>query len=305
MSPSAPDTDSTLRAGRPRASEMISARILAACLLFIVAGGCTDNPFESGEPVNGSMRRVSGSVVLDGQADHSGALLWLEGFGTATVSGSDGRFALLLPPSSLQTTPGGVNGIFNLYAFLGNYRPVAIRTAVRNGTFSFPTESIDETGLVRNPMFMQELFTTETVLSRGSIEEDSPRVITLTVYLRTRTTGTEVFFPRIHNGVEGPIVLHNLETGEARVMKTVVTGVEQSDYIKLGAVPYARMMMLIIPKGTMKAGRYEILPYILPQRQSVPIELLNSITANVSDLGPAYALYPMRRGGGILTVVPN
>jgi hypothetical protein len=305
MSRSAPDTDTQGGAMRRLVPALRLRRTLALCVILICAIGCTDNPFESGEPVSGSKRRLSGSVMLDRQADHSGVYVWLEGFGTVAVSGNDGRFSVLLPPSASQSASGGVTGIYNLYAFLGNYRPVAVRTAVQNGGFSFPTEAIDEAGSIRNPLFMQELFTMETVLSRGSIEQDSPRVLTLTVYLKSNISGVEVYFPRIQNGVEGPVIMHNMETGEARVMKTVVTGVEQSDYIKLGAVPYARMMMLIIPKGTMKAGRYQILPYILPQRQSVPIALLNSIAENVSDLGPAYALYPMRRGGGLLNVTPN
>jgi hypothetical protein len=305
MSPSAQDTDTQRGAMHRHASAVQLRSILVLCAILICTCGCTDNPFESGEPVSGSKRRLSGTVMLDAQTDHSGVYVWLEGFGTAAVSSNDGRFALLLPPSDSQPASRAVSGIFNLYAFLGNFRPVALRTAVQNGTFTFPTEAIDEAGIIRNPLFMQELFTVETVLSRGSVEEDSPRVLTLTVYLKSSISGTEVYFPRIQNGVEGPVILHNLETGEARVMKTVVTGVEQSDYVKLGAVPYSRMMMLIIPRGTMKAGRYQILPYILPQRQSVPIALLNSIAENISDLGPGYALYPMRRSGGLLNVAPN
>src|SRR5690606_39203769 len=100
-------------------------------------------------------------------------------------------------------------------------------------------------------------FTVETVLSNSSIQADSPRTITMTVYVKSAMSGTEVYFPRRINDIEGPIVLHNTETGEARVMKTVVNGVVVTDYVKLGSIPYARMLMLIIPRGTMKAGRYE------------------------------------------------
>ncbi len=281
-------------------------RVFSA-IAFVVCTipACTDNPFESDAPVSGSHRRLSGSVTLSNQGDHSGVYLWLEGFGTATRSAEDGRFVLTLPPAISQSTTGGVSGTFNLYAFLGNYRTAVIRTAVKNGAFSLPTESIDENGILRSPMFMQELFSIETILSRDRIEADSPRTISMTVRLRSNGETAEVYFPRSLNGVEGPIVLHNLVTGEARVLKTVVTGIEITDYVKLGIVPYTRSLMLIIPAGTLKTGRYEILAYILPKRHQIPLALLNSLAADASELGPAYVHYPMLRKGGILSVSPE
>ncbi len=305
MSRSAHSTDCLRRKGaalRSGRALRFPALLLAMTVLL---SSCTDNPFESESVVSGSDRRIGGSVVLADQSDHSGVYLWLEGFGAVARSGSDGRFSILLPPAASQSASGGVTGIFNLYAFLGNYRTASIRTVVKNGTFSLPTDAIDEEGNIRNELFMQELFSVETTLSRSSIEADSPRVITMTIYLKSSIAGAEVYFPRRVNDVEGPIVLRNIVTGEAVVRNTVVTGVEISDYIKLGSVPFDRSLMLIIPKGTMKAGRYEIIPYILPQRQTAPMSLLNSLAEHATELGPNYVFYPMRRSGGMLTVTPN
>jgi hypothetical protein len=292
----------------PRFTHVLSstgARLACVLLAGAIAAGCTDNPFEDGSTVQSSQRRISGTVRLSDRADHGGAYIWLEGFDLSTVSRMDGTFSLTLPVPSAQSTPGGNEGAFRLFAFLGNYRLQSVRTAVHRGTFSLPSTEVDEAGAIRSEVFLQQLFSITTTLSRNRIEADSARLLSLTVTLKSPVPPVEVYFPRMVDGIEGPLLLHNLGTGEIHVFRSTVTGVEVSDYVELGPVAYSRSMLLMIPKERLKAGEYEVIPYLLPRNANVPLPLLASLGTNVSAPGKNYAFYPFIRDGGRLIVDPN
>lgn len=286
---------------RTRMPMLFGVLLLAGAMMT----GCTDNPFESTPTIEASEREVRGIVRLSDGGDPSGIYIWMQGFDIATTTGPDGEFTVTLPPPEAQGPAGGVDGVYTLYSFLGNYRLRSVRTAVREGAFVFPTDDISEDGEIREELLMQQLFSISTSLNRTHIEADSPRTITIQVELRSDVPPVEVFFPRMLQGIEGPVLLHNLGTGEVDIYPTVVTGVEIQDYVQLGPTPYTRSMLLIIPKYKLQAGMYEIIPYLLPRMQSVPIPLLNSLGNDVGALNENYVYYPFRREGGILTVMPN
>lgn len=279
--------------------------MFAALLLLPLLPACTDNPLEDSSTVSRSQRRVTGTIRLSDRDDHSGAYIWLEGFDQSTVSRPDGSFSLTLPPASAQSTPGGNEGVYRIHAFLGNYRLQRVATAVHQGVFQFPSTEIDAEGRIRNDIFMQQLFSITTTLSHSRIEADSPRVLTLTVKLRSAVPPVEVFYPRMAAGIEGPVLVRNVQTGESKIYRTTVTGVEISDYIELGPAAYTRSMILNIPKGELKSGEYEIIPFILPRGTTVPFALLASLGTDVAALGESYAQYPFLREGGRLLVDPN
>ncbi len=272
-------------------------------LLFATA--CTDNPFESDPTIAATKRRIHGIVRLSDRQDNSGAYIWMEGFNLGTVSGPDGRFTLTLPLTSEQSTPGGNEGVYRIYAFLGNYEMHNVKTAIHNGTFVFPSTDVDERGNIHDEIFMQELFSISTTLSMKNIEADSPRVITMDVTLRSSTPPVEVYFPRMVGTVEGPVLLHNLGTGEVEIFHTTVTGVEISDYVSVGPVAYSRTMILNIPKYKLRAGEYEVIPYMLPRDRNIPLQLLNSLGTDINALSNEYVFYPFLREGGRLHVEAN
>lgn len=273
--------------------------------VLLLGTACTDNPFESDPTVAATKRRLHGVVRLSDREDHSGAYIWMEGFDLGTVSHPDGKFSLTLPLIEAQSTPGGNDGVFRVYAYLGNYRMRTIKTAVQNGTFVFPGTDVDDDGNLKAEVFLQELFSITTNLNRSSIEADSPRVLSLEVVLRTSVPPVELYFPRMVDVVEGPVLLHNLGTGEVEIFRTTITGVEISDYVSIGPVAFTRSMILVIPKYKLRAGEYEIIPYLLPRGQMVPLGLLNSLGTDISALGKSYVFYPLLRNGGRLHVTPN
>ena len=287
----------------PRAENVITRSIvLCTALLLASIIACTDNPFESRSTMQPTVRRISGFVQLGERSDHSGVHVWLDGFDISSVTDTDGAFAITLPPPSLQATPGGVNGVFSLYAYLGNYRIDSVSVAVRNGMLLLPSESIDEAGRLRDVLFMRELFSVETVLSESTIRSSAVNFITAHVKLRSISQPISVYFPRAVDAVRGPIVLHELQTGAATVMSTEVSGVGTADIVQLGPVEFVRSLLLILPASSLRPGRYEIIPYILPRQQSVPSSLLAGIGLHVRALSPDYVFFPMLRRGGILTV---
>jgi hypothetical protein len=278
---------------------------LYAFSALVFAAACTDNPLESDPTVAATKRRIHGVVRLSDRQNHSGAYIWMEGFDIGTVSNADGSFSLTLPLAEAQGTPGGSSGVYSVYSFLGNYRMQTIKTAVRDGSFVFPGTDVDENGNLRDELFMQELFSITTSLNRSTIEADSLRVLNLEVTLRSSIPPVEVYFPRMVGSIEGPVLVHNLGTGEVEIFHSTITGVEISDDVEIGPTPFTRSMILIIPKYTLKAGEYEIIPYMLPRGQSVPLRLLNSLGTDISALGKSYVFYPLLRNGGRLRVEPN
>lgn len=275
------------------------------CVLFAIGTGCTDNPFESDTAVQPSDRTLSGTVRLSDAEDHSGVYVWMEGFDIATTTDTDGRFSLTLPPPSSQTSGGGVDGIYNVYTFLGNYRLQRVRTAVREGAFVFPSSAISESGEVFEPILLQQKIDIEINLDKTHIEADSPRFITMDVALSTTSQPSTAYFPRMYGEIEGPVLLHNLRTGEVVIYSTVVVGVDLMDYVSLGPVPYTRRLLLNIPKYALKAGLYEVLPYIVAKNEPIPLHLLNSLGEEVTALSEQYVFYPLRRKGSILHVTPS
>jgi hypothetical protein len=267
--------------------------------------GCTDNPFESAPAIAPSRQSIRGSVQLSGTTDHSGVHVWLEGFDLVTTTGSDGSFSLTLPPPAAQGGGSGVSGVYRLWAFLGNYSTRSLRVAVQNGSFIFPSDDIDEDGALREELYLRERFSITTNLSMTRIEADSPRFISMQVELQAPGTPADVYFPRMSNGVEGPVLLHNLGTGEVKLFSTTVTGIEINDYVRVADIPHVRSMLLSIPKYALKAGQYEVVPYLLPHGVAIPSGLLNSLGENVTELNPTYIAYPFRREGGRLDVTPH
>jgi len=285
---------------------LLTALLLTGVLLGGAAlPGCTDNPFESTPTIEASQREIHGTVRLSDGGDPSGIYVWMQGFDIATTTDPDGKFTVTLPPPEAQGPAGGAEGVYSLYTFLGNYRLRSVRSAVRDGAFIFPTDDINERGEINEQLVMQQLFSISTNLSRTHIEADSPRTIAVQVELRSDVPPVEVYFPSMLQGIEGPVLLHNLGTGEVDIYPTVVTGVEIQNYVQLGPIPYTRSLLLIIPKYKLQAGTYEVIPYLLPRVQSIPIPLLNSLGNDVAALSENYVYYPFRRDGGILTVMPN
>ncbi len=285
---------------------LLTALLLTGVLLGGAAlPGCTDNPFESTPTIEASQREIHGTVRLSDGGDPSGIYVWMQGFDIATTTDPDGKFTVTLPPPEAQGPAGGADGVYSLYTFLGNYRLRSVRSAVRDGAFIFPTDDINERGEINEQLVMQQLFSISTNLSRTHIEADSPRTIAVQVELRSDVPPVEVYFPSMLQGIEGPVLLHNLGTGEVDIYPTVVTGVEIQNYVQLGPIPYTRSLLLIIPKYKLQAGTYEVIPYLLPRVQSIPIPLLNSLGNDVAALSENYVYYPFRRDGGILTVMPN
>ncbi len=286
-------------------SAYIPRRFLLLALLPAFLVSCTDNPFESEAMVDGSDRRVQGSVRLSDSDDHSGVYVWLEGYDLAVRTESDGSFTFTLPPPAAQGGGSGADGVYRIWTFVGNYALRSLPTAVHGGRVVFPSTEIDAQGVLREPLHLQQRFSITTALSMTRIEADSPRFINLQVELRAPGTPADVYFPRMYAGVEGPVFLRNLRTGEVKLYSTTVTGIEIDDYVRVADVPYVRSMLLNIPKYSLKAGQYEVVPYLLPRGVSIPVPLLNSLGEDVTGLNPSYLSYPFRREGGRLDVTPN
>jgi hypothetical protein len=273
--------------------------------LLLAAAGCTDNPLESDSVVTSSRRRIHGAVRLSDRADHSGVYIWMEGFNLRTVSRTDGAFSFTLPLADAQGAAGGTDGVFRLHAFLGNYRMASVTTAVRDGAFLFPDTEIDENGNIREELFLQELFSITTTTNLSAIEADSLRVLFVEVKLRTTVPPVEVYFPRMVNGLESPLLIRDVTTNEVRILETTVTDVEMTDYVQVGVTGYTRSMILVIPSYTLQAGEYEIVPFLLPRERSIPLGLLASLGSGVSTLGREYLDYPFIRAGGRFRVYSN
>ena len=299
MLPSPPAFDTHRPGDRLHSRNGMTALLV---LVAILALACTDNPFEDSSTITAAGRSISGVVQLQGRVDHGGVRIVLEGFNISVLTDAQGAFTLRIPTETMKSGAGEISGVFALYAFLGNFTIDSIRVAVHKGSLVLPSERLDEQGRLRTPMVLRERFSMDVQLSPASIDADSARTIMVSTVLNSGYTSDRVYFPRRLGNVEGPMLLVNESSGEIRITPSTVTGIELSDNIQLGGMNYSRTQILLIPKHTLTAGRYLVIPYILASPDRMPAALPLSLGMDVRSFGPGYRWYPMLRGGGVLSV---
>lgn len=274
-------------------------------LLTISFFACTGNPFSDDE-ISPGKSQITGRVEVSDNQNSEGVYVWLEGFDIGTFTNQEGEFEIRIP-STVQNS-GGTTGIFSLYYYLANYRLTKTELTVRRGEFVFATGEINNKGELQRPKFLSRILDISTVLTPPIADADTSIFMKVEVILSSETDSVTVYYPREPfdgpNKLIAPLFVKNLETGAAFYIEPTLAGINEEDIITIfRGRPFVRTMLLLMSKGVLSEGRYEIIPYLRISQPDVPTELVNNLIEDINSFGLDYLNVPFLRTNGVLSVI--
>jgi len=262
--------------------------------------GCTENPLDK-STISSKSRQIHGKVRLSDESSSEGVYVWLEGFNIGTFTDQTGQFQVTLPPPETHGTPTGVNGVFNLYFYVANYRLSSAEVVVQNGEYLPSWGDIDANGEINGVISLRKLLRISTVVDPDTVTTSFEGPIDVQVSLQATFDSVTVVFPKIIEGSSGAILLKRLESGDVFVDIPDMSDSTQT-IERIG--PEIRNWNMVFNAGTgvLPEGQYEIIPYFFIEQDSMPAGLLTSLSMNVKELGPDYLKIPFKREGGLFVV---
>lgn len=264
---------------------------------------CIENPFGGDDEISGGTRSLSGTVNLNNGGASEGTYVWLEGFNLGTRVNAQGEFKLTLPPAGSQSNSGGASGVYQLYFFLSNYLLKSSSVVTRNGAFVYGQGEVNKSGALNSAKSLERFLRMNTVVTPATVAANYNGTIGVeTTFEATIDTAT-VVFPKTLAGLLGAVLIRRLGGNDVYIIQAV-PGASGSESQRVGRAPYRRGMAFNFITSPLPPGDYEIVPYVLLRRQTVPSLLLANLGGNLEDLTPNYLNLPMKREGGQFKVTP-
>jgi hypothetical protein len=135
-------------------------------------------------------------------------------------------------------------------------------------------------------------------------------MIKIHVTLRASGETVTVDFPRTcaerdcpdPNYQIGAVLLRKIDSNDVTVVQ-MVPGADSHHRVNVGAAPVTRSMFFLQNQISFSLGVYEAIPYLLIEGKTLPPGLIQSLGANVLELGPDYLKIPFQREGGMFEVI--
>ncbi len=268
-------------------------------LLLFFYIGCTGNPFTENEVIPRN-RQIQGSVILGDGLGREGVYVWLEGFNIGVRTDPEGRFQITLPFSA---SSNGLSGAFYLYYYVANFDLAATEIFVRNGELLYGMGEINSSGQLNAPKFLRQSLQIQTTLQPTTVSlselarPEQPFIdVRCEVVLRSFVDSVIVYFPDKVDEF-GPLLFRNIATNQIAILNSVLSESEVSDLDTITVTPTVRTMLVRLERGSLAAGEYEVIPFLLVKNPAVPTKLLESLGPAIESLGPAYLEIPFRRQG--------
>ncbi|UCF65397.1 MAG: hypothetical protein JSW33_06090 [bacterium] len=277
--------------------------LLFMWVIFIIGLHCTENPFYKNPEEVKTQRTVTGHVLLNDQSTPDSIFVWLEEFDIGTYSDANGIFSMRLPPPEKQAG-GGVDGIFNLFFYVSNFRIDSVRLAVKNGEFVYGSADINSQGVLIQPVVLQKLLEIETVVSPDTFTSCYDKFVIVKLRLKA-------FFPQVNiaaltdyeQNISG-IILKRNRSEEALVtiirshmsqLNTQITISGFKEYISYYKYDYC----------SFPAGDYEIIPFLWVEQPTIPPELFENLGISPHQISLDYLRIPVKRQGGEFRIDPS
>ncbi len=283
---------------------------LSVALALAALNGCSSNPLGD-DRISAQNLTVRGQVRLDSDADLEGVFVWLEGVNVGARTDAEGRFTLTVPPPASQSASGGLDGLFKLYYYVGNYGLKTSEVLLRKGAFLYGSGDLNRNGETRETTFLNRFLTISTRVNPTEIQKNTVVRIGVMVTLSAVRDTVTVLFPNSLGGLLGAIYIRNVDTGEVHILRGPPTTVVDRALVTPDG--HSRTFLFDLLANPLPVGRYEIIPYVLVAHESVPVELFGGLGDNVDELLkeptrvellPAFLNIPFRRANAILEVTP-
>ncbi len=277
------------------------AVVLAAAFLLNLS--CIENPFGGDDDISGGTRSLRGTVTLGNGGNAEGTYVWLESFNQGAYVDAQGEFNLTLPPAGSQSSGGGASGVYQLYFFVANYLLKSSSVVTRNGAFVYGQGEVSKSGELNNAKSLERFLRISTIVSPSTVASSYNGTIAVETTLEATIDTATVVFPKTLAGLLGAVLIRRINGSEVYIMQAV-PGAGGSESQRVGRSPYKRGMVFNFTTSPLPPGDYEVIPYILLRRQTVPALMLTNLGGNLEDLAPNYLNLPMKREGGQFKVTP-
>jgi len=263
---------------------------------------CRKSPFSN--EIEDRRMEIRGRLKLDGTNNYEGIYVWLETINISTFTDSTGLFRITLPSITAKGSLVGMNGVFQLYFYVANYKISSATAVMLDGEFQYSTGDFDSNGEIIGRRTLRKLLNIETDVKPNIIAAANESQLSVTVTLRALLDSVNVIFPRITGRSPGAVILRELETGDIIVelpdISSPIKGIE-----RIGREAQVFRMVFELISGTLKQGQYETIPFFMIEQENIPEALIESLIPSSVKLGPDYLNIPFRREGGFFLVVNN
>jgi len=272
-------------------------------VIFFFGLCCTENPFYKNPEEVKTQRTVTGQVLLNDQNTPDSIFVWLEEFDISTYSDANGQFLMRLPPPEKQAG-GGVDGIFNLFFYVSNFRIDSVSLAVKNGEFVYGSAGINTQGELIQPVVLQKLMEIETVVSPDTFTSCYDKFVVVKLRLKAFSPQVNIAALTDYEQNISGIILKRIHSQEALTtiirshMSQLNTQIIISGFKEY--VSYYKYDYCSFP-----AGDYQIIPFLWVEQLGIPPELFENLGIPPHQISLDYLKIPVKRRGGEFRIDPS
>mgnify|MGYP000415579050 CR=1 FL=1 len=220
-------------------------------------------------------------------------------FAKKTKTDIDGSFEFVLPASNEPSSGAIIDGDYDIHFFLGNYKISKVTVTFAGGQVVNDDKVINLEGELRRDVSMKRELGVNTTVTPETIPSNFDSPINVMVTITPDRTDLYCEMKKIENrsGVTftGLLIknivtnklIHTVDNDSAFTMREYIDRPMQK--IEIGF----DYMGLNLPKGT-----YEIIPYMVLERNDVPKHLLEALGSDIYNFSEEYLNYPFYRTGG-------
>jgi hypothetical protein len=267
--------------------------LLALCLIIFA---CTTNPFFEDKIKSYDKQNIKGNVVLQGEKNNAGIVVYLEEFEIFTKTDKNGDFKITIPPA--YTQPGtGITGLFKIYYYVANYKLQQSTVFINRGEFVFGEAALTDEGVIRDRLILQKLLDIRTDVNPLKIKNNFTGMVKVEVFIRNRVDSVIVFTHLSKTKELSSIYLTSNDTVHLiNKASNLVSVVIDTPRVWNMYVDWRIHGKPILPDN------YKVIPFISVYQYEIPEKLLDYFNAGTIRFTKDFLSIPYRRKSGKLKV---
>ena len=278
-------------------------RLSGLLVYFVISSvffllNCTENPFDDEKKI--SQNTISGKVELINHSDPKDVFIWFGALNISARTDSTGYFKLDLPTPSQQPS-GGIDGIFDLYFYVSNYRLDTVKIAMVNGNIQYDDQALGNDGKLKETIVLSEILNINTSFSSRIISESSVDTIYATFTVFATENPVTIFTDNTHKPEFMSGFLLNSEKEFVKILRREDNTHYTSSVTVGKSAGTLNRLTILFPQGGLLSGEYYIIPYIYVD-QDLPAGLIESIGQNVTKYSQEFMKIPLKIHNNKLTL---
>jgi hypothetical protein len=275
--------------------------LITGILLIPLGLTCVRNPVFDDDTIEPGISVLQGRVWLDDGSTPNGVLVWIQAFNIGVFTDDDGNFQLEIPLPS-QQPGGGLNGAFDVYFYVANYRINRRTFVVLNGFIQDKQGDVGENGVLEDRVPLQKLISVSTVIKPGTILHDFQGTLKGVITLEAAYDSIFVV-SRLRDDTLLAALVNPLDApqGSMRVVE-YDSVMETVDAIYTTQTKWTFLMPF--EPDLYATGQWEVIPFIWVPQVDIPQAMLDFLGEQVNALGPEYLKLPFKREGGDFSILP-